>query len=66
MVTFAGRSTFQHLVRLVHLNVTLVSQLLDPVSAVEGRTDLLICFDEALQLSRQVFILSDQHTAVIL
>lgn len=50
----------------MHLVVSLVSQLLNTVSTVESGADLLICLDEALELSRQVFVLTNQHVAVVL
>lgn len=62
----AGGRTLEHLVRVLHLMLGLVSKLVDAVSAVQGRTNLLISLNEALQLDSQVSVLSNQHVAVVL
>lgn len=65
-VLSARRRTLQNFVGVLHLLIGLVSQLVDAVSAVEGRPDLLISLNESLQFSGQVFVLSNQHVAVVL
>lgn len=65
-VDAAGRHSLQVVVRLAHLALGFVAEVVDTVPAVESAADLLICLNESLQLHGQVFVLSDQHVAVVL
>jgi len=65
-VLSAGGRALELLVRVLHLMLGLVSQLVNAVSAVKSGADLFISLNKALQLSSQVFVLSNQDVAVML
>ena len=66
VVTAAGRVSFQVVVRGAHLVFSLAAQLVNTVAAVQRAPNLLISFNESLQLNGQVAVLIDQNVAVVL
>lgn len=66
MVASAWRASVQLLVRLSHLALGLVAELVNTVAAVECATDLLIGLNESLQLNGQIAVLTNQNIAMVL
>ena len=64
--SLAGARPLEHLVGVLHLGLSAVAQLVNPLAAVQCLADLLVRLDKALQLASQVPVLTDQHVAVML